>query len=342
MKDIAFCIPAYNRYDCLIELLETIVKQVDCNNKGRIQICVSDDCSPDSLEKSVEYMKKYDVEYIFHRNECNLGADRNFLKSAEIADAKYCWMMGDDDGIVAGGINKMLDYIERYPEITVFFANRYVCNKHLKPFMKEKWTKRKGNFFVDFTDEDDIVRYLNELNTTTCLGYLTTLFVKKEAWDDITEYEAYLGTIYIQVAKYFMMLYHEGKMLCLDEYLALSRFGLDNFYNGMKQRIFMDYYGFLKLTEIFEDAPRIQESIKGILRRHFNRIFICAMAFGSDINEEEAALMRRIGYSDRDISVFSKSKLSVALLMAWNIVKSVITDFRWFVKTVFVTLQKLG
>lgn len=342
MKDIAFCIPAYNRYDCLIELLETIVGQLDDTNRNKIQICVSDDCSPQSLEKTVDYMKQYDVEYIYYRNENNLGADGNFLKSAEIANARYCWMMGDDDGIADGAINRMLRYIEEYPDIAVFFGNRYVCNKKLKPFMKEKWTKRKGHFFVDFTQEDDILKYFNELNSTTCLGYLTTLIVKKQEWDQITEYSEYIGTIYIQVAKYFMMLYKKGKMLCLDDYIALSRFGYDNFYAGMKQRIFMDYYGFMKLTQIFEDFPQIQDSIKGILRRHFNRIFICAMAYGGSISEDERQVMKDIGYSDKDIGIFNKSKLTILFIMACNIIKSAFVDFKWFVKTIFVTIQKLG
>ncbi len=208
--------------------------------------------------------------------------------------------------------------------------------------MKEKWTKRKGDFFVDFTKEEEIVNYFDELNSTTCLGYLTTLIVKKKAWDDMIDFENYIGTIYIQVAKYFLMLYKKGKMLCIDDCIALSRFGYDNFYNGMKQRVFMDYYGFLKLTEIFTDSPKIQNSIKKILKRHFNRIFICAMAYKEKLNDDEKVVMREIGYTEADINIFNKSKISILLIMLCNMVKAAVLEPKWFIKTVFVTLQKLG
>lgn len=342
MKDIAFCIPAYNRYDCLIELFNSIIKQVNDLNRNRIQICVSDDCSPNSLEPTIEYMKQYNIEYIYHRNEENLGADRNFLKSAEIATAKYCWMMGDDDGITDGALDLILHYIKKYPDINVFFGNRYVCNRKLKPFMKESWTRNKKDFIVDFTNDRQIKKYFDKLNSTTCLGYLTTLIVKKEAWDAVKDYEPYIGTIYIQVAKYLLMLYKKDKMFCISSCIALSRFGNDNFYSNLKQRIFMDYYGFLRLAEIFNDNKQLKNSFLGIVRRHYNNIFLNAMSYTTTLNKKDLNVLRKVGYTNKQISIFIyRNRFRAGCCFLGNIIKSIFVDFKWFYKTCFVTIQKI-
>jgi len=344
-KDLAICIPAYNRLDCLIELLQTVVNQLDDNNSQRIQICVSDDCSPTDLgEPTKEFMKNYDVEYTFYRNPQNIGADRNFLKSAELATAKYCWMMGDDDGIPPGKINTILDYITKNPEIDVFFGNRYVCDRNLNIKLKESWTNDTGDFLVDFTQKKAIKEYFDKLNSTTCLGYLTTLIVKKEAWDSITEeeYLPYIGTIYIQVSKYLMMLYKKGKLFRISDYIALSRFGNDNFFNSLKQRIFMDLYGFTTLSHIFDDDAVLKDSFFGIVRRHYNNVFLYAMSYTAELNSDEIDVIRNIGYSQKQISIFTnRNRVKAFFGFCFAVFKTIFTDFQWFRKTCLITMQKL-
>ncbi|MDR2572633.1 MAG: glycosyltransferase [Oscillospiraceae bacterium] len=351
MRDLAICIPAYNRVESLIELLATVTEQLDDNNSSRIQICVSDDSSPNNLEEPTKsFMNNYKVEYIYHRNAENLGADRNFLKSAEISNAKYCWLMGDDDGIPPGKLNTVLEYIDNNPDINVFFGNRYVCNKKLKPKLKEEWTKgenilkEKRDYIVDFTNDDEIKKYFDQLNSTTCLGFLSVLIVKKEKWDSVTEemYLPYIKTIYIQVAKYLLMLYKKDKLYRITDYIALSRFGNDNFYGTLKQRIFMDLYGFLQLSHIFDDNELLKDSFFGIVRRHFNNIFLNAMSYTAELNEDEINVLKKIGYSPKQIAIFEKrSKFKAFCGFGAAVIKAIFTDFRWFYKTCFVTLQKV-
>jgi abequosyltransferase len=345
MKDLAICVPAYNRVETLIELLKTIVNQLDDNNRARIQICVSDDSSPTNLElPTKEFLADYDVEYVFYRNPENLGADRNFLKSTEIANARYCWLMGDDDGIPDGKLNLILEYIDKYPEINVFFGNRYVCNKELKIKLKEEWTQGKEDFLVDFTQESEIKKYLNQLNSTTCLGFLSVLIVKKDAWDAITEemYLPYIETIYIQVAKYLLMLYKKDKLYRIADYIALSRFGNDNFFGTLKQRIFMDLYGFLQVSHIFDDNEVLKDSFLGIVRRHFNNIFLNAMSFTADLDESEIGVLREIGYTKKQISIFTKrNRLKAFYSFGAAVIKAIFTNPRWFYRTCFITFQKI-
>lgn len=343
MKKLAICIPTYNRPQYLMTMLETIRIQINDYNRDRIQICVSDNASEDSYENVINFMESLDVEFKYSRMDKNYGADINFLKAVEIADAEYCWLAGDDDGIVDGAIDIVLDYLDNNSDISVFWGNRIICDKHLKPFLKDNWTCLKKDFIIDFKEEKQVIDYFDKLNSTTSLGYLTSLIVKKTEWDNVTEKtEKYIGTIYVQVAQYLTMLKNKGKMLCIQDCIALSRFGNDGFYNNLKQRIFMDYYGFLAITDIFEGFPNIVDSLKGIIRRHYNSIFIYAMAYLSKLNKDDIDILRQIGYEEKYIKVFCcKSKAKVLCKLGMSIFKSIFTNFPWFIKTCFVTIQKI-
>jgi len=345
MKDLAICIPAYNRIGCLLDLLKTVVNQINSSNNKNIQVCISDDCSPNNLEVPIKtFMENHNVEYIYWRNETNLGADKNFLKSVEISNARYCWLLGDDDGIPDGKIDLILQYINNYPDINVFFGNRYICNRKLQIRLKEKWTKNKNDFFVDFTNKEKIIEYFDQLNSTTCLGYLSTLIVKKESWNQIKkdEYEPFIGTIYIQVAMYLLMLYKKDKLFRITDYIALSRFGYDNFFYSLKQRIFMDYYGFLRVSTIFANDKEIYDSFIGIIRRHYNNIFLYAMSYTAELKSSEIEILRKICYSEKQINIFTnRNKTKAFFGFIFSVIKSIFIDFYWFYKTIFVIFQKL-
>jgi len=342
-KKLAICIPTYNRPQYLQEMLRTICMQLNEKNRNKLQICVSNNASEKDYSEVLNYMKSQDVEFIYAEADKNYGADINFLKAVEISTAEYCWLAGDDDGIAPGGINVVLAYVEENPDISVFWGNRIMCSSSLKPFMKDRWTSEKTNFIVDFQSEKQVLGYFNKLNSTTSLGYLTSLIVKKEEWDREREKcKKYIGTIYVQVAQYLSMLKNKGKMLCFQECIALSRFGNDGFYHNLKQRIYMDYNGFLAITDIFQESPKIVESMKGIMRRHYNKIFLCAMAYTSKLEEKDIQTLRRIGYAEKDIKIFYQPhKFLILVQLGLNILKSVFVDFRWFFKTCFITLQKI-
>ncbi|RPF42148.1 glycosyltransferase involved in cell wall biosynthesis [Hydrogenoanaerobacterium saccharovorans] len=342
MKKLAICIPAYNRPKELIDLLKSIILQIDDNNRHQVCIRVCDDCSPnDSLSSVNSFMSNYDIDFIMIRNQQNLRLDKNMLKVVSMADAQYCWLMGDDDALCTGAINKILLYCEQYPDIDVFLTNRYVCSRKLKPFMKEYLTTYKSNITVDFTNKQEVMRYFDRLYSTTCLGYATNLIIKKEKWDNVN-CDKYIGTQYIHVAKYLSLLYKKGKLMLLADCLILSRFGNDNFYNSLKQRIFIDYMGFLKLSDMFSDDAEIKRLFLNVVPRHYNRVFLYAVSLTSNLSVDEIEIMHKLGYTKRDLDILkTNNKLLSFVCMNWNIFKQLFVDFNWFVKTSFITLQKI-
>ncbi|MCX4374678.1 MAG: glycosyltransferase [Lachnospiraceae bacterium] len=342
-KMLAICIPTYNRPQYLLCLLITICDQLNDNNRNRIQICVSDNASEESYDVVINYMKAQNVEFIYQKADQNYGADINFLKSVELANAEYCWLAGDDDGIVDGAIDLVLNYIDTNKRVSVFVGNRIICNKNLKPFIKDNWTGKKEDFFVDFRKEGQVIQYFNRLNSTTSLGYLSTLIIKRADWMAVaSESEKFVGTIYVHVAQILLMLKDKGVMMCMHPCITLSRFGNDGFYKNLKQRIFLDYRGFLMITKIFDDSPRLVSGLKGIVRRHYNKIFLYAMAYAGKLTTEEEAVLVRLGYSSKEIKIFSKKGKAYLLGgLGVNVLKAIVFNFTWFYKTCFITIQKI-
>ena len=157
-----------------------------------------------------------------------------------------------------------------------------------------------------------------------------------------SESEKFVGTIYVHVAQILLMLKDKGVMMCMHPCITLSRFGNDGFYKNLKQRIFLDYRGFLMITKIFDDSPRLVSGLKGIVRRHYNKIFLYAMAYAGKLTTEEEAVLVRLGYSSKEIKIFSKKGKAYLLGgLGVNVLKAIVFNFTWFYKTCFITIQKI-
>src|SRR5665647_1113407 len=95
-KILSICIPTYNRAEILSENLENLIHKV---SPYGIRIIVSDNASTDNTAEIVRNaQKKYDY-LTYSCNEENFGPDRNFELALKTCDAKYAWLMGDDDTV---------------------------------------------------------------------------------------------------------------------------------------------------------------------------------------------------------------------------------------------------
>jgi abequosyltransferase len=103
---LTIAIPTYNRRDCLTQLLEVLMPQLD--GETRVQLVISDNASGDDTPAVVESFRNRGLQLLYNRNENNLGADGNFIRCYEIARGEYVWIFGDDDILVPGGLHQVL------------------------------------------------------------------------------------------------------------------------------------------------------------------------------------------------------------------------------------------
>lgn len=122
-KLLTIAIPTYNRAQYLDQCLSQICKQVRKYNEY-IELIVSDNCSSDD---TYEVVKKYvdDVnDIIYLRNEENIGADNNFIQCFKQASGKYVWIFGDDDVLLDGALDKIMNIIQQ-GNYGVIYVNSY-------------------------------------------------------------------------------------------------------------------------------------------------------------------------------------------------------------------------
>ncbi|HEY6838494.1 MAG TPA: glycosyltransferase family 2 protein, partial [Geobacteraceae bacterium] len=105
---LSICIPTYNRVGLLRETLESIVSQA----REGLEIVICDNASTDATPQLVEEFKGRFPAIRYFRWPENQGFDRNILKVVEEAHGDYCWLMGDDDHLEAGALERLFPLLE--------------------------------------------------------------------------------------------------------------------------------------------------------------------------------------------------------------------------------------
>ena len=117
--NLALCIPTYNGAEKLKKSLPLWIEKL---SPYGIPIYISNNASTDETEQIVkEFQRQY--EFIFYEtNETNIGPDKNFEKVLGMPDTEYRWLMGDDDKLVEGEINLLLDVLQKSYDAVVLNA----------------------------------------------------------------------------------------------------------------------------------------------------------------------------------------------------------------------------
>lgn len=89
MDEVTIIIKTLDRYDCLINLLDSIFKKYP-----KIRVLVGDDSEISSKEKILSKFNQYNLQYYNLEKDCGLSAGRNFLLNK--IQTKY-FVLADDD-----------------------------------------------------------------------------------------------------------------------------------------------------------------------------------------------------------------------------------------------------
>ena len=110
---LSICIPTYNREKFLCNSLEALYRQIDDKNRDYVEVLVSNNCSIDGTHELVREYIARGMEITYFRNDENLGADSNFLQCIYKAKGKYVLLLGDDDLLLPGAVNTLIDILKQ-------------------------------------------------------------------------------------------------------------------------------------------------------------------------------------------------------------------------------------
>jgi hypothetical protein len=117
----SICIPQYNRTDFLIKACRSL----SCQDFGKFEICISDDCSTDLKEATLlDYLRNSGLTYVYVKTERNLRYDGNLRNAIALSVGEYLVLMGNDDGMSDAAVLRAVhDEILRFCPVEVAITN---------------------------------------------------------------------------------------------------------------------------------------------------------------------------------------------------------------------------
>ena len=119
-EQLSIFLPTFRRIQYLRECLDSIVPQV---KKYGIKIHISNSESNDSIKSIVDSYGYTGL--IYHDHIESLGNDGNLMRVFDYADSKYCYMLGDDDIVFPGGVDKIIEVLSKEEYDFLILNGRY-------------------------------------------------------------------------------------------------------------------------------------------------------------------------------------------------------------------------
>ncbi|KKU76033.1 MAG: O antigen biosynthesis abequosyltransferase RfbV, partial [Candidatus Wolfebacteria bacterium GW2011_GWA1_47_6] len=119
---LSICLTTYKRPHGLQETLESIVRQFNDERVcEQVEVVISDNGDDDETAAIVRSFQERFENIRYFRNETNIGCNGNIFNAVTRANGYYCWYMADDDVIINGAIEFILDKIKdhQYDVVTI-------------------------------------------------------------------------------------------------------------------------------------------------------------------------------------------------------------------------------
>ena len=265
---LTFCIPTFNRAPFLDILLSKIEKQTgEFVNIRFLELIVSDNCSNDNTSQIVHKYLNKGLAITYIRNDSNLGMDGNFVQCFKKATGKYIWLLGDDDFLKDGALNKIMLELNGSEYGLVHLQVGSKCQKFKTVYWDSQAFISSISFWITFISSNIVnAKYVPLIN-----------------------FEKYMGTYFTLIPLYMTAAFSEKVNLMIHERLMEDaadpeRNGGYNFF-----QVFVDNY--LSIWREFKLKGYVStyyfEKEKYILLRHFLLGFIVKLLFYKDLGNFE-------------------------------------------------------
>lgn len=236
---LSICIPTYNRFLYLRELLDQILLQLNDRNLSEIiEIVVSDNNSSDGTkELLLTYFNKGQIKVDFlNKNE---GADYNFFNVASKATGEYIWWFCSDDLPASDAFINLIKVLsENKYSIYHIGCNLYSKDMSINYGMHSSWKR---------FNKDEFVGQNGFIAFGYMLGYLGAIVIKRNLFEQIEDPLQFRGTNYVHVAWIAdLMIYKKKELKLIRQCYIKHRLGNDSFLinNNYYDRVMIDIDGF--------------------------------------------------------------------------------------------------
>lgn len=124
---LSIAIPSFNRPSALAELLASIAEEVATCPDGVVEVCITDDASPDpeTIETALAFAERYPFASL-RVQPANVGLERNVMAAAEPCRGDYLMLVGNDDVLVDGALKTILSDIHETDASVLLYGKRRI------------------------------------------------------------------------------------------------------------------------------------------------------------------------------------------------------------------------
>jgi hypothetical protein len=182
-KRLGFCIPTYKRPELLLKACRSIIVAA---RDFAIPLYISDDSCSDINSEVIKVLHD-EYPYIkYSINKTNLGIDGNIVHSVNLCECDYAWLLGEDDLVLPGAVEKVLAIIDSKSPPFIFANYSYVNNDYSK-IIKKNVTGLQVDSIFESAD------FFSQYSWAT--GFIGGCVINKSCWSKV-DIGSYMGTYY--------------------------------------------------------------------------------------------------------------------------------------------------
>ena len=136
---LSICITTYNREGWCKKTIENIIT-IWPNENPQVEIIICDNASSDNTKEIVISLISSRNDFKYFRNEKNVGMLGNLGKTVMNSFGKFVWLVGDDDLLFPGSIQRVLSIIEKNPDLSLIYLN-YAYTKLDDHNLVQNWSE---------------------------------------------------------------------------------------------------------------------------------------------------------------------------------------------------------
>lgn len=226
---ISISIPTYNRAAYLKLCLEQLLPQA--RQAGScVEVNVFDNASPDDTEGVVRFFLARGFHLRYTRNDANIGSDRNIAQCFDQARGRYVLILGDDDVLLDGALEKIL-HVLREGNYGGVFVRPYGYNVN---FMREKPFQLAKRTII----HDDTNAFLER--TFIYATFVSAIIINKSLIRDVGATQ-FVSTNLVQTYLFYRAVLAGKTNAYIPEYLIAVKRTLDKDYDAVD--VFLFKYG---------------------------------------------------------------------------------------------------
>ena len=124
---LSIAIPSFNRPRALAELLASVADEVAACPDGLVELCITDDASPDpeTVETALAFVEEHPFASL-RIQPSNIGLERNVMAAAVPCRGEYLMVVGNDDQLERGVLKTILDDIQATDAPVLLYGKRRI------------------------------------------------------------------------------------------------------------------------------------------------------------------------------------------------------------------------